>query len=149
MSGNVSLVGISVGINLSMWGAVSRGRPRLGATTVLSGLGLPLVGKPHVVTDGYQVVATSGHPAGTSRHCAVGAKNTPRINIAFVYEPLEQLVGLILTQADVAAYAGDLGIGIHPVPSTCALMHPYHRFATRLRVVAMLGEEPKTELATV
>ena len=27
--------------------------------------------------------------------------------------------------------------------------HPYHRFATRLRVVATPGEEPKTELATV
>ena len=147
MSGNVSLVGISVGINLSMWGAVSRRRPRVGATTVLSGLGLPLVGKPHVVTDGYQVVATSGHPAGTSRHCAAGAKNTPRINIAFVYEPLEQLVGLILAQADVAAYAGDLGIGIHPVPSTCALMRPYHRTATKLSIVATTGREPEVELA--
>jgi hypothetical protein len=27
--------------------------------------------------------------------------------------------------------------------------HPYHRFATHLRVVAMLGEEPEVELALV
>jgi transposase len=29
------------------------------------------------------------------------------------------------------------------------LPHPYHRFATRLRVVATPGEEPEVELATV
>jgi hypothetical protein len=29
------------------------------------------------------------------------------------------------------------------------LPHPYHRVATRLRVVATPGEEPEVELATV
>src|SRR5215207_3070834 len=45
-----------------------------------------------------------------------------RIEEAFVYESPEQLVGLIFAQADLVAYACDLGVGVYFVPSALALV---------------------------
>jgi hypothetical protein len=45
-----------------------------------------------------------------------------RIDEAFVHEMPEELVGLVFAQADLVAYAYDLGVGVYLVPSALALL---------------------------
>jgi hypothetical protein len=45
-----------------------------------------------------------------------GPISTTRINEAFVHEMPEQLVGLVFAQADLVAYACDLGVGVYLAP---------------------------------
>src|SRR5215217_7107553 len=76
------------------------------------------------------MVATSDDPTGATRHRAPCPISTTRIDEAFVHEMPEQLVGLIFAQADLVAYACDLGVGVYLAPSALALVDsPEHRFA--------------------
>jgi hypothetical protein len=66
-----------------------------------------------------------------------------RIDEAFVHEKPEQLVGLVLAQADVLAYACNLGVGIYLVPSALALVDsPEHGFALIVSRVTWLHTVP-------
>jgi hypothetical protein len=53
-----------------------------------------------------------------------------RIDEAFVHEMPEELVGLDFAQADLVAYACDLGVGVYLVPSALTLVDsPEHGIA--------------------
>ena len=68
------------------------------------------------------MVATSDDPTGATRHRTPCPISTTRIDEAFVHEMPEQLVGLIFAQADLVAYACDLGVGVYLAPSALALV---------------------------
>jgi hypothetical protein len=93
-------------------------------------LGSPFASEPKVIAYDRHVLFTSDDPADATRHRAPGLISTTRIEEAIVHEMTEQLVGLVFAQADLVAYACDLGIGIYLVPSALALLDsPEHRFA--------------------
>jgi hypothetical protein len=92
-------------------------------------LGSPFASKPNVVAYDRHVLFASDDPADAARHRAPGPISTTRIEEAFVHETPEQLVGLVFAQADVLAYASDLGVGVYPVPSALTLVDsPEHGF---------------------
>src|SRR5215204_1904380 len=93
-------------------------------------LGSPFASEPNIVTYDRHVLFTSDDPIGTTRHRAPGPIGTTRIEEAFVHEMPEELVGLVFAQADLAAYACDLCVGVYLVPSALALVDsPEHRSA--------------------
>jgi hypothetical protein len=93
-------------------------------------LGSPFASKANVVAYERHVLFTSDDPAGATRHRAPDLISTTRIEEAFVHEMPEELVGLVFAQADLAAYACDLGVGVYLVPSTLALLDsPEHGIA--------------------
>jgi hypothetical protein len=70
--------------------------------------------------------------------------STTRIDEAFAHESPEQLIGLVFAQADLVAYACDLGVGIYFGLSDLALVDSSeHGFAlivsrvTRLHTVLL------------
>ena len=86
--------------------------------------------KPDVVAYDRHVLLASDDPADTTRHRASCPISTTWIDEAFVHEMPEELVGLVFAQADLVAYACDLGVGVYLVPSTLALLDSLeHRFA--------------------
>jgi hypothetical protein len=85
-------------------------------------LGSPFASKANVVTYDRHVLFTSDDPTGATRHRASGSISTTRFDEAFVDEMPEQLVGLVFAQADLVAYAYDLGVGVYLVPSALALV---------------------------
>ncbi len=93
-------------------------------------LGSPFASKPNVVAYDGHVPFAADDPANASRHRAPCPISTTRIDEVFVNEMPEQLVGLVFAQADLVAYACDLGVGIYLVPSALTLVDsPEHRFA--------------------
>src|SRR5215212_3108140 len=93
-------------------------------------LGSPFASEPNIVTYDRHVLFTSDDPTGTTRHRAPGPIGTTRIEEAFVHEMPEDLVGLVFAQAELVAYACDLGVGIYLVPSALTLVDsPEHRIA--------------------
>jgi hypothetical protein len=90
----------------------------------------PFASKANVVAYDRHVLFTSDDPTGATRHCAPSPISTTRIEEAFVHEMPEQLVGLVFAQADLVAYACDLGVGVHLIPSALTLVDsPEHGFA--------------------
>src|SRR5919107_1721426 len=90
----------------------------------------PFASKANVVAYECHVLFTSDDPANATRHRAPCPISTTRIDEAFVHEMTEQLVGLVFAQADLIAYASDLGVGVYLVPCALALEDsPEHRLA--------------------
>jgi len=90
----------------------------------------PFASKANVVAYDRHVLFTSDDPTGATRHRAPSSISTTRIEEAFVHEMPEQLVGLVFAQADLVAYACDLGVGVHLIPSALTLVDsPEHGFA--------------------
>jgi hypothetical protein len=99
-------------------------------TVVLPDLGSPFAGKPNVVADYRHVVFAPDDPDGVARHRTPGPENATRIDVTLVHELAEKLVGFVFVQADLGAYARDLGVGVHLVPSALALVYrTEHAFA--------------------
>jgi hypothetical protein len=97
---------------------------------VLPDLGSPFVSEPNVVAYDRHVLFTSDDPTGATRHRAPCPIRMARIDETFVYETPEQLVGLVFAQADLVAYACDLGVGVYLIPSALTLVDsPEHGFA--------------------
>jgi hypothetical protein len=93
-------------------------------------LGSPFASKANVVAYDRHVLFTSDDPANATRHRAPSSISTTRIEEALVHEKPEQLVGLVFAQADLVAYACDLGVGVYLVPSALVLVDsPEHGFA--------------------
>jgi hypothetical protein len=119
-------------------------RPARRVKVMLPDPSSPFAGKPNVVANDRHVIFASDDPADATRHRASGPISTTRIDEAFVHEMPEQFVGLVFAQADLAAYACDLGVGVYLVPSALALVDsPEHGFAlivsrvTRLYIVLL------------
>jgi hypothetical protein len=90
----------------------------------------PFASEPNVVAYYRHVLFTSDDPADATRHRAPSPISTTRIDEAFIHEMPEQLVGLVFAQADLVAYACDLGVGVYLVPSALTLVDsPEHGFA--------------------
>src|SRR5687768_12582086 len=90
----------------------------------------PFATEPNVVAYDRHVLLTPNDPVDASRHRASGPISTTRFDEAFVHEMPEQLVGSVFTQADLVAYACDLGVGVYLVPSALTLVDsPEHRLA--------------------
>src|SRR5829696_1238308 len=90
----------------------------------------PFASEPNVVAYDRHVLFTSDDPADATRHRAPSPISTTRFDEAFVHEMPEQFVGLVFAQADLVAYACELGVGIYLVPSALALVDsPEHGFA--------------------
>jgi hypothetical protein len=85
-------------------------------------LGSPFASEPNVVAYDRHVLFASDDPANATRHRASCSISTTRLDEAFVHEMPEQLVGLVFAQADLVAYACDLGVGVYLVPSALALV---------------------------
>jgi hypothetical protein len=93
-------------------------------------LGSPFASEPNVVAYDRHVPFTSNDPTGATRHRAPSLISPTRIEEAFVHEMPEQLVGLVFAQADLVAYACDLGVWVYLIPSALALVDsPEHRSA--------------------
>jgi hypothetical protein len=93
-------------------------------------LGSPFASEPNVVAYERHVLFASDDPTGATRHRAPGPISTTRFDEALVHELPEQLVGFIFAQADLVAYACDLGVGVYLVPCALALLDsPEHRSA--------------------
>src|ERR671920_1364874 len=90
----------------------------------------PFASKANVVAYDRHVLFTSDDPTGATRHRASCLISMTRIEEAFVHEMPEELVGLVFAQADLVAYACDLGVGVYLIPSALALVDsPEHRSA--------------------
>jgi hypothetical protein len=85
-------------------------------------LGSPFASKANVVAYDRHVLFTSNDPADATRHCAPCPISTTRFDEAFIHEMPEDLVGLVFAQAELVAYACDLGVGIYLVPSALTLV---------------------------
>jgi hypothetical protein len=93
-------------------------------------LGSPFARKANVVTYDRHVLFTSDDPANATRHRTPCPISTTRIEEAFVHEMPEQPIGLVFAQADLVAYACDLGVWVYLIPSALALVDsPEHRSA--------------------
>src|ERR671920_313316 len=93
-------------------------------------LGSPFASKPDVVAYDRHILFTSDDPTDATRHRAPGPISTTRIEEAFVHEIPKQLVGLVFAQADLVAYACDLGVWVYLVPSALTLVDsPEHGFS--------------------
>src|SRR5829696_7021317 len=82
----------------------------------------PFASKANVVAYDRHVLFAADDPANATRHRAPSPISTTRIEEAFVHEMPEELVGLVFAQADLVAYACDLGVGVYFVPSALALV---------------------------
>jgi hypothetical protein len=89
---------------------------------VLGDLGSSFASKANVVAYDRHVLFTSDDPTGATRHRAPSPISTTWIEEAFVHEMPEELVGLVFAQADLVAYACDLGVGVYLVPSALTLV---------------------------
>jgi hypothetical protein len=90
----------------------------------------PFASEPNVVAYDRHVLFTSDDPADATRHRTPSPISTTRFDEAFIHEMPEQLVGLVFAQADLVAYACDLGVGVYLVPSALTLVDsPEHGFA--------------------
>jgi hypothetical protein len=85
-------------------------------------LGSPSASKANVVAYDRHVLFTADDPAGATRHRAPGLISMTRRDEALVHEMPEELIGLVFAQADLVAYACDLGVGVYLVPSALALL---------------------------
>jgi hypothetical protein len=103
---------------------------------VLDDFGAPFASKANVVAYDRHVLFASDDPADAAWHRAPGSIRSTRVDEAFVHELPEQLVGFIFAQADLVAYACDLGVGVYLVPSAFALVDsPEHGFALVVGII--------------
>jgi hypothetical protein len=102
----------------------------------LADLGSPFASKPNVIAYDRHVLFASDDPADAAWHRAPGSISSTRIDEAFVHQLPEQLIGSIFAQADLVAYACDLGIGVYLVPSAFALVNrSEHGFALVVSII--------------
>jgi hypothetical protein len=99
------------------------GLPCVDISVVLFGLGLSLARKSYIIANERHIVFATNYPACMPRHRTPGTKDSPGINAAFVHEAFEQFIRLVFAEADVIAYALDLGVGVQFVPPAFTIMH--------------------------
>jgi hypothetical protein len=153
--GRDAQTGIAAAVVVLEWGNQSivplrrslRGSLHGAPKAELLDLGSPFVSKPNVVAYDRHVVFAPDDPTGVARHRAPGLENTTWVDVVLVHELPEQLVGSVFAQADAFAYACNLGIGVHTVPSALALVDSLeHCFALIISKVSPLHTVPFVRL---